>query len=160
MLLANREQLVDSARLYNSLSQYALHEKEIAFDTQATDDLGAKRKAHIIIFGYSPRNVVHCVRLCCCGAAFFNTKVFPTNIMEYDPELGTLLLNIKTSPQKYKPEDLRSLCDHWLDTMVAAYDNIPIENVLTFNPDIANEIMRTAYLPLLSKNRKERIIYE
>lgn len=139
----NKNQLLDSDRIFKCLSGFSMSERRNAFEYSGR--IGEKRKKAIEEFGFSPKNVVHFLRLCYTGEVFFNTGVYITRIKERDVYLWEYLMQIKTKPKSFKANDLYNLCETFDSRMKFAFDNRRIN--YKFDDNVANKLILEAYYP-------------
>lgn len=138
--------LVDTDKMFRCLLGYMQGERRLA-NGERTGVLGSKRKAQVEKYGFSPKNFVQLFRLANCGIALFQKGYFPVNVKNYDSELHTFLMDVKTKPEKYTKEQLNEITDKYEAQMKVAYENRKFS--YTFNLDYANDFLRRAYLPYL-----------
>lgn len=148
----NREQLIDSEHLYNSLSGY-LHNEWRLCSGQRKCDIGSKRRNQLDMYGYSPKNYINSIRLCHSGVYFYHTGIFPSNFAYYIPVVAKNLKKLKSNPEK---RTLKELEDAFLEAkqmLDEEYSNTKIH--FKFNKDYANEILIRVYGPkIIEEYRK------
>ena len=156
----NKNRLINSARVIVALTGgpkaefkegYIGGEMRLATG-QRTGKLGGKRKAALDRFGYSPKNFVQMIRLAFCGAKFYETGVFPTNIKEANTYLHEKLLDIKTHPEAYTKEELVAETEQFRDRLVDTYKNSTVN--FEYDDDFADELCLLAYRGFLRKTMR------
>ena len=146
---AERLKFVDTDRLYKCLLGYMQSERRIA-NGERVGVLGSKRKAQLDKFGFSPKNFVQLFRLAYCGEQLFLNGTFPVNLKKDAPvDFWQWLMNVKTHPEVHTKEELNLATDRLEGVLKEAYTNRKFQ--YTFNDDLANEMLRRAYLPYLTK---------
>ena len=152
---SQRERLLDSERLYKCLLGYMKGELARANGTR-TGKLGGKRKAAIDKNGFSEKNFVQLYRLAWAGKIFFQKGYFPVNVRKEDPSFADTLLQIKVAPHFFNVEILNEVASLAEAGLHKAYDNRTIS--YEFDSDFANEMILTAYYPILSKSYSKLLI--
>ena len=142
-----KNELLDSERIFKCLSGFSMSERRNAFE--ASGRVGEKRKESIKEFGFSPKNVVHFLRLCYTGEVFFDSGVYITNIKAANEKVWELLMSIKTNPKSHKREELYSLCELFDSRMKISFDRR--KHNYKFNDSVANRLILEAYYPVLTK---------
>lgn len=142
-----KHELLDSERIFKCLSGFAMSEKRNAFEK--TGKLGEKRKEAIDKYGFSPKNVVHYLRLTYTGEYFFENNIYITNLKEVNKTFCEILLDIKVNPESFKREALIGMCEVQDKRMKAAFD--ARRETFKFSEDAANQLILEAYLPVLKK---------
>jgi predicted nucleotidyltransferase len=140
-----KHELFDSERIFKCLSGFAMSERRNAFEKNGR--IGEKRKEAIDKYGFSPKNVVHYLRLVYTGDYFFSKGLYITNIKEVNEFFWCLLMDIKTSPQSYSREHLIKTCELYDESMKKAFDSR--RETFKFNDKVANQLILNAYLPVL-----------
>lgn len=149
MVRANAKNLVNPEVYYKSLLGYLQAELKLATGAR-TGKLGSKRKTQLDKFGFSPKNFVQLLRLAACGIEFYSTGNYPVDIMAYDEELGMLLLDIKTHPEKYDVQWLIKRVFAMEDLLKKTYtESLKTPSAYHYDPDIANHIILQSYFPIL-----------
>lgn len=146
IIKASRRSLLDSETIFKTLRGYSQGEKNIIIGAN-TGKLGEKRKSAIEKYGYSYRNVVHCLRLLRCGIIFFQTDNYPVNIVEGDKELGPLIKDIKNNPGNHKLPDLLEEITRQDELLKKSFDDRATN--YEFDVNIAAEICNYCYKPFL-----------
>jgi hypothetical protein len=144
----NRLKFVDTDRLYKCLLGYMQSERRIA-NGERVGVLGSKRKAQLDKFGFSPKNFVQLFRLAKCGEVLFMKGYFPVNMKTEDVDFWEWLMDVKTHPEKHTKDELNVAVDHWEAHLKKMYEDRKFQ--YTFSDDLANEMLRRAYLPYLTK---------
>ena len=111
--------------------------------------LAKKRKEAIDKYGFSPKNVVHYLRLTYTGEYFFENGVYITNLEEVNKSFRDFLMDIKVNPESFKREALIGMCDIQDKRMKKAFDSR--RETFRFNENIANQLILDAYLPVLKE---------
>jgi predicted nucleotidyltransferase len=145
-----RNSFIDTDRIFSCLRGYMQGERRLA-NGERVGVLGSKRKLQLEKFGFSPKNFVQLFRLAYCGEVLFQKGYFPVNLKAdgEDAALWTWLMDVKTHPDNHTKEELNLEVDKWEVRLKAAYDTRKFQ--YTFNDDLANEMLRRAYLPYLIK---------
>ena len=139
----NRYQLVDSEKLFKSLSGY-LHGEMRLMLGERTGKLGGKRKSALDKYGYSYKNYVQMRRLCEVGRVFFESGKY---VVSLNGAFQEELMNVKTYPETLsKSEAKTKVEEHW-EKLKLAYDSSNVS--LQFNSRLANELVLKAYKPVL-----------
>ena len=138
----NRYKFIDSKLFYKSICGYIQNEKRLA-NGERTGNLGSKRKNSVDLYGFSPKNFSHLLRLAYCGKTFFQTDHYPTNIRQENPEFGQFLFDIKTDPQKFNIKFLEDVSNNALKEMQVAFDKR--NNNFEFDLNFANQICLNFY---------------
>ncbi len=150
LILDRKEQFLDSVQFYKSLRGYIQGERRLA-NGERTGNLGGKRKAALDKYGFSPKNFVQLIRLCHCGITFFERGFYPVNVLQSSPALHSLLMSIKTTPEKYKKEDLNVIVDQYEARLVNVFEKRDWSDDFVFNKDYANEVLLELYYPVLTE---------
>ena len=79
----------------------------------------------------------------------FREGYFPLNVKKSDEALWLWLIDLKTHPERYNKEELNKRVDEYEVKLKDAYDTRKF--FYTFDYDLANEMLREAYLPYLTK---------
>lgn len=140
------EHLLDSETIFKTLRGYSQGEKNIIIGTN-TGKLGEKRKSAIEKYGYSYRNVVHCLRLLRCGILFFQMDFYPVNIVKLDKEFGPLIKDIKNNPENHKLEELLKIIDSQDKLLEESFAKRAAN--YKFDVNVAAEICNVLYKPFL-----------
>ncbi len=152
MIIQNRFELLDSAKLYKSLKGYIFGERRLV-NGEKKGLLGAKRREALEKYGYSFKNAVQCLRLCWAGRVFFTKGYFPVNIPKEDKGFGQFLMEIKTRPDKFPREAITVFINEEEHRLDYAFDNRTVD--YRFNEKIANQICLDIYYPIIkSINQK------
>jgi predicted nucleotidyltransferase len=143
-----RESLIDSNYFYKSLVSYVTSETRLAFG-ERTGNLGGKRKAALDTFGYSPRNVLHILRLTRAGEIFFQRGIFPVNIALHSPPHAEQMMDIKLHPEKYqgKLSELRSIISQRMHALEESY--LTRKFHYEYDDKVANDICVSIYKSML-----------
>lgn len=154
LIQSNRARLMDSGNLFKCLRGYALSEKGQIFGRN-TGKLGAKRKESLEKYNYSFRNAVHALRLLRVGHFFFTEGYYPVNIVSADKEYGQMILDLKTNPQNYRPDELELLIDKLNADLLKSFDgrNFNYE----FDEKLTNELILEIYLPILNNTERNYV---
>ena len=146
----HRHLLIDPERLFSCLQGYMYSERRLA-NGERTGVLGSKRKAQVDKHGFSPKNFVQLFRLAYCGSVFFQTGLFPVNIVQHSPEFGAWLLKLKTQPELFNKEQLNNLVDDHMKDMIAVFEanKAELTSKFQFNLDAANELLLELYAPII-----------
>lgn len=142
----NKYKLIDSKLFYKNLYGYIQNEKRLA-NGERTGSLGSKRKHAVELYGFSPKNFSHLLRLAYCGKVFFETNHYPTNIRQEHPKIGKLVFDIKTNPQNFNKNFLEQLSEKAVEDLKIAFDNR--NNNFEFDLSFANDLCKVLYLPYL-----------
>lgn len=145
-VLTQKHKLLDSETIFKTLRGYSQGEKNIIIGTN-TGKLGEKRKSAIEKYGYSYRNVVHCLRLLRCGIVFFETGFYPVDIVKGDKDYGPLIKSIKNTPQEHKLSELLRIIECQDILLEEAFKNRAVNYI--FNMNVAAEICLSCYRPFL-----------
>ena len=101
--LNNKEKFV-TKKLFKTVQGYAVAEFRRAMG-ETTRDLGERRKTDIEVYGYSPKNASHCIRLLNCATEALKTGVFPVwlegDIRDYCYLLKTCQVDKETFVNSY-----------------------------------------------------------
>lgn len=149
LIYNNRSKFVDTNKMFSCLRGYMLGERKLA-NGERTGQLGGKRKAQLDRYGFSPKNFTQLFRLAKCGVVLFQTGEFPVNLAKLDVDFRDALLDIKVHPEKHTKEELNARVDAAEIELALAYENRRVN--LTFNVELANELLRRMYLPYLVGN--------
>lgn len=144
----NWQRLVTSWGFYNSIKGYAHGEIMHAFG-EKTGPLGAARKHDLETYGYSPRNIVHVMRLCFCAMWFFKNNEYPVNIFDASPEFHKELMCVKTQPEAFNAKDLRYLVSMVHKSIDDAFADRAVTH--SFDEEFANEICLEFYAPIVQE---------
>lgn len=139
---SNKYKLIDSNLFYKSLCGYIQNEKRLA-NGERTGNLGSKRKNAVELYGFSPKNFSHLLRLAYCGKTFFQTNHYPANICQESPEFGQFLFDIKTDPQKFDKKILEDVSNNALKELQIAFKQR--NNNFEFDLNFANQICLNFY---------------
>ena len=146
-VIAFRDELVDTKRLFTCLTGYMQGELRLA-NGERTGKLGGKRKEAIDKYGFSPKNFVQLLRLAWAGKTYFRTGLFPVNIALHDSNFCEQLLDIKTNPHKYSKTYLNLQASNAQQALIEAYDSREVDR--TFNEECANNLCLSIYRPLIA----------
>lgn len=147
----NKFRLIDSKKLYKSLTGYIANEKRLA-NGERTGQLGGKRKLQLDKYGFSPKNFSHLLRLSFCGKVFFETNNYPVEIGEYDKEYRDFLFSIKSNPEIHSKDDLNKKADESFLLLEASFQKR--KNSFEFDLDFANKICLDFYYPFLKSQNE------
>jgi len=142
-----RNNLIDSHKLYKCLRGYCFSERKLVLG-ERTGLLGSKRKLALDKYGYSYKNLVQFLRLCLCGKVFFQTGIFPVNIIPHDAT--GLLFSIKTNPDMCDKSKAVALMDEYENQLNESYNSIKV--VYKYDVDIVDKICYDLYMPILEYN--------
>jgi len=130
--------LVDSNYLRHSLRGYVHSELRLATG-ERRGRLGGARKAAVDKYGFSPKNFVQILRLCKVGIEFFRDGGYMVNVEEFDSDYYKLLMDIKTRPEGYTKDMLKTMVDTKYEELNEIMDNSTIK--YEFDIDLATEIV-------------------
>ena len=142
-----KDKLIDSERMYKSLKGYLQNERRLA-NGERTGDLGGKRKASLDLYGFSPRNFVHILRLNFCATVFFKKGYYPVNIRNECSDFADSLVTLKTQPESFTKETLNDMADIFEQKTDTAFSNRAYS--YKFDNDFANRLCLEFYLPILN----------
>ena len=142
----NKEKLLDSNKIFKCLSGFAQSEIRAAFGETTGRISGPVRKAALEKYGFSPKNVVHTLRLLYTGIMFFEMNQYLVNFDNW-PAFREFLMEIKTVPQKFNAASLKKLCLEYDANMKSAFNNRTKTN--QFDENFADSLILEAYLPIL-----------
>lgn len=142
----NKLKFVDTDKMFRCLLGYMQGERRLA-NGERTGQLGSKRKAHLDKYGFSPKNFTQLFRLASCGKALFEKGYFPVNMKQYDTNVHTFLMRVKTQPEKFTVEQLNFLADNYEIELKKAYEDCKFK--YEFDHKYANDVLRRVYLPYL-----------
>jgi hypothetical protein len=142
----NKLKFVDTDKMFRCLLGYMQGERRLA-NGERTGQLGSKRKAHLDKYGFSPKNFTQLFRLASCGKALFEKGYFPVNMKQYDTNVHSFLMLVKTQPETYTVEHLNFLADNYEIELKKAYEDCKFK--YEFDHKYANDVLRRAYLPYL-----------
>jgi predicted nucleotidyltransferase len=100
LILNQKENLINPTQLYNACKGYIHNEKRLAIGIRP-GKIGNKRYAMVKQYGFSPKNLVQCFRLCYAVTEFLNTGYYPVNLKETNQNFCEYLFDIKTNPAKF-----------------------------------------------------------
>jgi len=144
LVRSRKNKLVDSDKLYKSLTGYIHNEIRLA-NGERMGDIGSKRREKINTYGFSPKNFSHMIRLAHCGAEFFRTGDYPVVL---DGHIRDLVFDIKVNPENYTKAKLNYLAVQYFDYFKKCYTNSTIKKV--YDSGVANLLCLTAYYPFLT----------
>lgn len=160
-----RGALFDSDRLFDVLRGYAQGEFRLV-SGERPGKIGEKRAKGLQMFGYSPRNMVHCLRLLQTGILFYRygmyivrwTNVRPTNVRWTNlsfpenevKEMRDLMMDIKLNPHNYNKESAKKLYEAKDKEMAETFEKSKRPRH-AFSRDVANKLLCEFYLPYLTK---------
>lgn len=151
-ILDNRASLIDRDKLYKSLRGYMQGELRLA-NGERTGDLGGKRKAALLKYGFSPKNFVQLYRLSYCGIEFLKTGHFPVNIRNYNSKVADALLEIKVNPEKFTKEELTHNAKQAEIQLEETWDKVKNNKPFTvFDPYVANNLLTNIYYPTIKEH--------
>ncbi len=140
--IKNRHRLFDSKRLIKSILGYMIGELRLAVG-ERTGVLGAKRRVALEKYGYSPKNFVqlfrlyHLARGVCCE----NRYILDCTNEPYFEKL----MRIKTEPQKYDVEKLKTDANMAIHDLRNAEVMIDKNTFASFDQAYANDILHRCY---------------
>jgi len=140
-LRENRYNLIDSEVLKKSLQGYVYSEMRLATG-ERTGQLGGKRKESLQKHGFSPKNFVQILRLCRVGQVFFNSGDYMVKVADHDPKFHEFLMEVKTQPQNFTCEQLKTLVEAEYKALLYAMDNTKVS--YKFDVDLASDIILRA----------------
>jgi len=145
----NRYRLIDVDKFFGVMKGYMGGELRLA-NGERTGKLGSKRKEAIDKYGFSPKNFSHLLRLGWSASQFFLNGVFPVNIMEANPDLGKVLLRIKTNPEEFTVTQLNLMAAEGIEILIDSYKARRVESC--FDEKYANKVCLLMYYPVLEKH--------
>lgn len=148
ILIRNRENFLDSEKLFKSLMGYIQSERRLAIG-ERTGKLGGKRIELLEKYGFSPKNFVQLVRLSWAGSYFFEKGIFPVKISDYNSNLSELLLSIKTKPELHSKDNLLELTYQYEEKLKSSFDNRKLTR--KFNEEKVNNLLLEFYYPFLTE---------
>lgn len=89
-----------SKKIYESISNYAMAEYRRSMG-EITRNLGSERKSDIVLYGYSPKNASHCIRLLYAGITALKTGEFPVHLTGDIRELCYALKTYQIPKEEY-----------------------------------------------------------
>lgn len=153
-VIQNRNQLVDSEKLYKCLKGYMQGELRLA-NGERTGKLGGKRKEAIDKYGYSPKNFVQLFRLAWAGCEYFQTGVFPVKVSDVNKSFSDYLVSLKTEPQKHEVKILNGHAAFWESHIQICFEKRKVTT--TFNEKLANELCYIFYGNILNSEEARRL---
>lgn len=147
-VVAERRNLIDSGKLYNSLRGYMQGELRLA-NGERTGKLGGKRKESLDKYGYSPKNFVQLFRLAWAGCTYFDKGFFPVNMRVHSESYAKILYDLKTKPENHSVEYLNDRAKWWEERLTFCFTNRKVTT--TFSEEIADKLCLSIYGPLVSK---------
>lgn len=148
-----KKEFIDLDKCYNSTKGYAFSERKLV-NGEKTGQLGGTRQIKLKQYGYSPKNAVQAVRLLWACSYLLEKDEFPVNVKNNNENnLWELLIEIKTSPQKFNKENINTIIDtyeNFLDLTYKKHENKAKQT--KFNEKLANELLLKFYLPILNKS--------
>lgn len=147
-VLSERNNLIDSSRLFHSLMGYIQSERRLA-NGERTGKLGGKRKESIDKYGFSPKNFVQLLRLAWAGSVYMEKGIFPVKVSDEDASFSDFLFDIKTQPEKYEREQLNEISGLYEKRLSKSYENRAVNT--NFNEDVANELCLVIYGELIKQ---------
>jgi predicted nucleotidyltransferase len=138
VLVENKERLINSHVLSHSLKGYFHSEMKLATG-ERTGRLGGKRKGKVDQYGFSPKNFVQMIRLCYVGIHFFQSGEFRVHLRDHNPALTSILVDVKTEPEKWSKEKLTNWANESYKLLEEAINNTKVK--WEFDPDLAAELI-------------------
>jgi hypothetical protein len=146
-LRANAYSFVDSKNLFNCLRGYMKGELRLAIG-ERKGKLGGKRYAKLQEVGFSPKNFVQLLRLAKVGIEFFTNDRYVVDTRQFGDAYHQLLMAIKSTPENFNVDNLKSLVADYEAQLVDAFENREID--YKFDEDKCNEILLDIYRPMLA----------
>lgn len=146
-VITHRDRLISSDKLFSCLRGYMQGELRLTLGEGRTGRLGSKRYEQLQRFGFSPKNATNMLRLPFCGSTYFKKGYFPVNIREENEEVWNLLMDIKTKPQQYSPEQIRELSRRYEAELELSYLNRASDT--KFDIDLADWLCLRVYKVVL-----------
>jgi hypothetical protein len=143
-LRKNREQFLDTKKMFDVLRGYAQGELKLA-NGERTGKLGGKRREALDLYGFSPKNFVQLFRLLWVGQMFFTEGVYPVKVSDYDKKFSDFLLGIKMRPAMFQKEWLNLKVQEEEAELVNAFEKRDKSKDKEFNEELANEICFNVY---------------
>lgn len=142
--------LLDPQKFYKALKGYIQSETRLAIG-ERTGKLGGKRYEQVQKYGFSPKNFVQLLRLTYAGSYFFRKGAFPLDMKDH--KIHEKLMSIKTTPEKYRKEDLLQQVKYWETVLDCGYENhIGARSTqYKWNEEIATGIILKCYFPILEE---------
>ena len=141
-LQENKEQLMDSERLYSSLVGYISGEIRLA-NGMRKGDIGKQRREAIEKYGFSPKNWTNIFRLTLSGIYFFTKGIYPTQFHKFFPTESQTLIYLKTKPDSFQVKNLNK---RYLDLKQELDETYAKTNIkFSFNEALANDILLEIY---------------
>mgnify|MGYP003641079074 CR=1 FL=1 len=138
-----RYSLIDTEKLISSAKGYTMSETRLALGERA-GRMGGKRRGQLELYGFSPKNVCQIIRIVAATEHFMKEKWYPLNLdaegLTRDHELA---FQIKTRPWMFGKGDIKRICEEFEKRVLKIEDTLK----LSFNQDVAVELMREAYEP-------------
>jgi hypothetical protein len=149
-----RGALFDSDRLFDVLRGYAQGEYRLV-SGERPGKIGEKRAKGLQMFGYSPRNLVHCLRLLQTGILFYRygTYVVRWTNADWSPEvkeMRDLMMDIKLNPHNYNKDSAKKLYEAKDEELQVTFAGSKRPRH-AFCRDVANDLLREFYLPYLNR---------
>lgn len=142
LIQSNKGSLVDSEKLFSSVGGFLKGEKNRTFDA-SRGEIGKKRRVDIEKYGFSYRNLIHCIRLGWSAHTYFQKGVYPVMIKDSDPELANLLLDIKLNPSSYTKDFAEDSIEIYENLMLESFNNRRFDT--KFDENLANDICLKIY---------------
>lgn len=147
LVLKNRQKFIDTKSLYKSLKGYIQGERRRA-NGLLTGKLGAKRQRAVEQFSYSPKNMIHLIRLATTGYVFFTNGVFPSDFMDHElvpKEPKDKIFNILDNPSRYSVDYLNGYTQELETVLDMAYDANQIGD-FKFDVDYVAKVCYSLYM--------------
>lgn len=149
-----KDDLIDSARLFNSLRGYAQGEYRLALG-QRVGVIGSKRREALNQFGFSPKNCTNLLRLLYTGICFFKDDVYIVDCRDFGDEIYGKLHTIKNNPGTYSATQMERDYKDLDKQLEDAYNNR--KSTHQFNEVIANWLLLELYFPYLKDAYSNKI---
>jgi len=147
-ILAVRNKLSDSKAVYKSIMGYAKGEKDASLG-RTTGKLGERRKEELREYGFSPKNVVNCIRLCWSACKFFKSGHYVVSLV--GRPIQQELMEIRTQPKNFSSAYVEQRMDKALAECQEAYASTSQKFI--FDERLANWLCLELYSPLLPNLR-------
>ena len=147
-----RFKFIDSKKLFGCLRGYMQGERRL-MNGAKPGEIGGKRYKKLQEVGYSPKNAVQLMRLANVGRHFFETGEFVVNTEEFGIGIHSLLLEIKTEPERFSKSMINEFVDRYETALVEEFESR--RESFAFDEDTLNEVLMAIYMPIL-KNYKNK----
>ena len=143
-VILNRKKLISTDVLYKSLCGYLHNERRLAIG-ERTGLLGGKRKAQLQKYGFSPKNIVHMIRLAESGRIFFETGDYMVRVEDFSHSLKDYLMQIKLYPESFDVNKLLNEADGYVQRMIMSYIDMPESRKLSPDLNLISELLVEFY---------------